>query len=181
MATRFLTLLLFALLLAGCSTPESPTELVYGGSDPVDIPDPGPIGPATGTNIGNQAPDFTLDDSYGNTWTLSAQQGKPVLLYFWASTCGYCAEQNPRIQGWYETYADSLTVISINLGESETLINAYLASYDLDFPALLCTNGVQTAYGVYTIPHALLLDAEGIVRFNDHPGYLTDDDLTALF
>ena len=38
--------------------------------------------------IGSQAPDFTLDDCYGNTVSLSDLKGKKVLLYFYTSSGG---------------------------------------------------------------------------------------------
>jgi peroxiredoxin len=34
-------------------------------------------------NIGEQAPDFTLKDGDGNSWTLSDQRGKTVVLMFY--------------------------------------------------------------------------------------------------
>jgi cytochrome oxidase Cu insertion factor (SCO1/SenC/PrrC family) len=33
-------------------------------------------------SVGDEAPDFTLTDTKGNTFTLSEQQGKVVLLFF---------------------------------------------------------------------------------------------------
>ena len=38
--------------------------------------------------IGSQAPEFTLDDCYGNTVSLSDLKGKKVLLYFYTSSGG---------------------------------------------------------------------------------------------
>lgn len=38
--------------------------------------------------IGSQAPDFTLDDCYGNIVSLSDLKGKKVLLYFYTSSGG---------------------------------------------------------------------------------------------
>ena len=36
------------------------------------------------------APDFTLQDQFGETHTLSAYQGKVVFLNFWATWCPWC-------------------------------------------------------------------------------------------
>ena len=38
--------------------------------------------------IGSQAPNFILDDCYGNTVSLSDLKGKKVLLYFYTSSGG---------------------------------------------------------------------------------------------
>ena len=38
--------------------------------------------------IGSPAPDFTLDDCYGNTVSLSDLRGKKAVLYFYTSSGG---------------------------------------------------------------------------------------------
>ena len=38
--------------------------------------------------IGSTAPDFTLDDCYGNTVSLSDLRGKKAVLYFYTSSGG---------------------------------------------------------------------------------------------
>jgi len=42
----------------------------------------------TSVEIGSQAPEFTLDDCYGNTVSLCDLKGKKVLLYFYTSSGG---------------------------------------------------------------------------------------------
>ncbi len=43
------------------------------------------------------APDFTAQDITGKTVKLSDFRGKVVLLNFWASWCGVCKEEKPRL------------------------------------------------------------------------------------
>jgi cytochrome oxidase Cu insertion factor (SCO1/SenC/PrrC family) len=53
-------------LLPGCATTTSSTEFGY--------------------RVGNKANDFTLKDLDGNTVTLSALFGRPVMINFWSTT-----------------------------------------------------------------------------------------------
>jgi len=131
--------------------------------------------------VGDEAPEFTLADTYGDDVVLSSLRGKPVLLYFWATGCPYCEDQHPVMQNFHETYSDSLTVISVNIGDDPQLINAYMAERELNFPCLVATAAMQASYEANSVPHALLLDIEGLVRFNDHPGYLTEAALQEEF
>lgn len=158
------------LLLAGCTDPGDPV------SPSTEVPTE-----VTGVQVGDLAPLFSLPDSYGQVVDLADQRGKPVLLFFWATGCHYCQEQYPRLQGFHDDYADSLTVLGVNLGDSSPLINAYLADHHIDFPCLLATGDMQASYQVTSIPLAVLVDAEGFVVFNGHPALLSDSFLQAEF
>jgi thiol-disulfide isomerase/thioredoxin len=74
------------------------------------------VGRATGTDIGQLAPDFTLTDLQGEALKLSDFRGLSVLINFWASTCPYCREEMPMLQRLSEKYPE-LVVIGINVLE----------------------------------------------------------------
>ena len=170
-----------SILATGCSTPSEPVELTYGGNSQPEEDPTEPPPPTIGLGLGDVAPDFTLPDSYGDDVALSSLRGGPVLLFFWATGCVYCEEQYPRMQAFHEDYADSLTVMAINLDDDPQLINAYLGDRGLTFPCLVASGDLQQTYDVYSVPHALLLDDEGIVTFNNHPGYLSEVALQEEF
>jgi hypothetical protein len=48
--------------------------------------------------VGDVAPDFSLPLTDGNTFTLSQQRGKVVMLQFTASWCGVCRREMPHIE-----------------------------------------------------------------------------------
>ncbi len=168
------------LLASGCSSPVDPVDSpLTGNAHSDDESDQSQV--STGVNPGDLAPNFILNDSYGDEISLSELHGKPVLLFFWTTSCPYCEDQYPRIQGFYDDYNDSLAVFSVNLGASAQLINAYLADRDLTFPCLMADGDFQSAYAVSAVPHALLMDADGMVSFNGHPAYLSDQLLQNQF
>ena len=168
--------MLFALLTAGGC-----------GSDPgAPAGDPGPREEdpdptvAVGTDPGDLAPDFTLAAAGGGDVILSESRGRPVLLYFWASWCSYCTQQTPRVEEFHRLGGEGLAVYGINLNDTALVVDAYVAEHGLTFPVLFGTNGVISEYGIRSIPRAIVLDADGIVVFNDHPAALTEGFLAGI-
>jgi len=50
-----------------------------------------------GVGPGDVAPDFALTNFNGKPMRLADYRGKLVLLNFWASSCGPCLEEMPRL------------------------------------------------------------------------------------
>ena len=53
--------------------------------------------------IGDALPSFEGATSWLNETTESAEQiskGNPTLVYFWATSCGICKENMPKLQGF---------------------------------------------------------------------------------
>ncbi len=70
---------------------------------------------------GNLFPAFSLPDSIGKQIHLSRDQGKYLLIDFWASWCGPCREENPHFNKIKSRYAGkNLDIISISLDKSLT-------------------------------------------------------------
>jgi peroxiredoxin len=173
MRSLLTTALLLALLLAaGCGSDDPAAPADDGGTPPPTT--------TTGTDVGDEAPDFTLQDAAGGNVTLSELRGQPVLLYFWASWCTYCAIQSPRVEDFHQTYGGDLGVYTVNISDSIPVIDAYVAQHGYTFPVLISTSGMVSSYGVSGIPQALVLDAAGVVLFNGHPAGLTDEFLAGL-
>ena len=59
------------------------------------------------------APDITMLDNNGNPVKLSQFRGKPVLINFWASWCGVCKTEKPRLARMAEELGDEITVIGL--------------------------------------------------------------------
>ncbi|MCS7248574.1 MAG: TlpA family protein disulfide reductase [Anaerolineales bacterium] len=113
------------------------------------------------------APDFTLESTTGESFTLSALRGKPVILNFWASWCPPCRAEMPALQAVHEQYGAELVLLGINASTQDRLPNAYrlIAEMRLTFPILLDISGTTiTAYRVFSLPTTFFIDRQGIIR-----------------
>ena len=127
--------------------------------------------------------DFTLQDQYGNTHTLSEYKGKTVFLNFWATWCPPCRNEMPDIQKLYEEYQaeedPSVIILGIaapNYGQegSEEEIIAFLEKNGYTYPVVMDTTGEMfMQYGIYSFPTTFMIDAEGNI-FGYLPGQLNE-------
>lgn len=129
----------------------------------------------------NPAPDFTFYDQEGDSHTLSEFQGKPVILNFWATWCGFCKREMPLLQSAYDTYADQLHIVMMDCAdgrqEKVEAAAAYLQQQGYTFPAYYDTSMSGTrAYGIMGIPATFFIDEDGNL-VNQILGMLTEESL----
>jgi len=107
--------------------------------------------------------DFTLIDLDGKKFTLSEQQGKPVLIIFSTTWCPTCRSEIPHYKKIHETYADQgLVIINIDILESQDKVSRFAGKYQLPYRVLLDeTGGVAEAYRVAGVPAMILIDQSG--------------------
>ncbi len=140
-----------------------------------------------GVAAGGAAPEFALLTLAGDTATLAAQRGHPVVISFWASWCLDCRTEMPELAAEQSRYAaDSLRILAINLTDQESLrhVRKFVASLQIPFPIPLDRKSrVSRAYGVIWLPATVLVDRQGIVRFVQNgpmPAKLLDSRLREL-
>lgn len=123
------------------------------------------------TMRGNKATEFALPvlDSQDQ---LGPQDfdGTVLLIDFWATYCGPCAETMPDLQALYIDYERAdFDILSVNVDpvhqRSLTEVRRWQRSFGLQFPIVLDPGQVALAYNVSTIPHFVLVDRDGRVRY----------------
>src|SRR5262249_39398124 len=118
------------------------------------------------------APDFTLRGADGRNVRLDELRGQVVLVNFWATWCGPCREEMPRLETLYEKYRKSGSVLpGVNADDDPTAALATAAKLNVRFPVLLDTDKrVSKLYDLNTMPSTVVIDRDGKMRFL-HRGY----------
>lgn len=94
--------------------------------------------------VGDMAPDFTLTDTNGREFTLSAQRGKVVMLQFTASWCGICRNEMPHIESriWQPHKANNdFILVGVDREESCDVVKEYTTKLGTTYPMLLDEQG----------------------------------------
>jgi thioredoxin-dependent peroxiredoxin len=100
---------------------------------------------------GMKAPDFTLQDAYGKSYTLSSYKGKaPVIVYFYpkANTAG-CTKQACGIRDeWSKFEKNNIKVFGISTDSKDDIMD-FIKNNNLNFPLLSDkSQKVSKDYGV---------------------------------
>lgn len=93
--------------------------------------------------VGDTAPDFTLELTNGEKFTLSEQRGKVVMLQFTASWCGVCRKEMPHIESEiWQRHKDNKDFILIGIDREETkdVIDAFVGKIGTTYPIAMDTD-----------------------------------------
>ena len=116
--------------------------------------------------VGKPAPDFQVTNLKGEELSLKDFRGQIVLLDFWATWCGPCIAEMPKVKRTYEAYKDqNFQIIGISLDRSKQPLEAYVEKEGLGWIHYWDeSRKLRTLYGVWGIPSAFLIDSKGIIR-----------------
>jgi cytochrome c biogenesis protein CcmG, thiol:disulfide interchange protein DsbE len=110
------------------------------------------------------APDFSLGLFDGSTFTLSQslQTGKPVVVNFWASWCGPCADEAPVLQDAARRYGDRVTFVGVNVQDLDGDAQAFLHKYGVTYANGSGNAGpISIQYGMRGVPETYFVAPDG--------------------
>ncbi|MCO6485859.1 MAG: TlpA family protein disulfide reductase [Saprospiraceae bacterium] len=135
---------------------------------------------------GAEAPEFSQADPEGNPVSLRSLRGKVLLIDFWASWCGPCRRENPKVRQLYDRYKDQgFDILGVSLDSDRQRWLDAIQKDGLVWTQVSDLQGWRNAagqlYQVSSIPHTVLLDREGRIIARGLRGAALEQKLAELF
>lgn len=132
-----------------------------------------------------QLPNVTLKDIDGNTIQTGkiSNNGKPIILSFWATWCKPCISElkaiNEVYADWQEETGVKMIIVSIDQAQDANRVKPMVDGFGWEYEVWLDPNGdFKRAMNVQNVPHVFVLDGKGKIVYN-HTGYIAggEDDI----
>lgn len=105
---------------------------------------------------------------------LAAYAGRPVVLDFWASWCGPCAQSFPWLNQMQARYGADLAIVGVNVDANAPDADRFLRSHPASFAIVRDPAGaLAEKYAIEGMPATVILGADGTVQHR-HTGFLPD-------
>ncbi|HAD97685.1 MAG TPA: alkyl hydroperoxide reductase [Cryomorphaceae bacterium] len=131
----------------------------------------------------DKIPSIKVKDLNGNVVdasSLASNNGKPVVISFWATWCKPCVRELNAIKDQYIDWQDEsgvkLIAISIDDSRNSAKVKPFITGQGWEYPVYLDENSeLRRALNVNNIPHTFLLDGKGNIVWQ-HNGYIPGDE-----
>jgi thiol-disulfide isomerase/thioredoxin len=116
------------------------------------------------------APRFTATTTAGEKFSNDSIKGKVVLLEFWTTWCGYCADEAAFVDKIGREYADKgLIVLAVNVGESKKTVKKYLEQHPRSCKIVLMEEtNLAAMYQATVYPIYVVIDKDGNIAGTQH-------------
>jgi thiol-disulfide isomerase/thioredoxin len=124
--------------------------------------------------LGKKAPPLVVEKWLGPE---PQRDGRWLLVDFWATWCGPCRKAIPELNAFHKSFGDRLVVIGLS-NEPEPVVNRLKTPAIEYFKAIDTQGRTKKQFEVTGIPHVVVIDPDGIVRWEGFP-FLEGHELTA--
>jgi peroxiredoxin len=130
----------------------------------------------------NTVPAVDLKDVNGKTINTGDinNDGKPIIISFWATWCSPCKKELNTIhdvfEDWVEETGVKLIAVSVDDERTKSRVSPYADSKGWEYDILLDPNGeFKRAMGVNNVPHTFVIDGTGKIVYS-HNNYAPGDE-----
>jgi len=109
------------------------------------------------------APRFNATTTTGEKFTNQSIKGKVVLLEFWTTWCGFCADEAAFVDKIGHELADKgLILLAINVGESKKTVKKYLEQHPRKSKIVMMEDtNLAAMYQATVYPIYVVIDRDG--------------------
>ena len=120
-------------------------------------------------DVGSIAPEFTASTTQNKKYELKKDldEGKTVLLSFWATWCVPCKEEIPDLNKLNSKFdKKKFHIVTVNFAENSRRVGAYADKYKMEYTVLPDPAGqIARQFGVVGVPTNIIIDPSGTVKF----------------
>jgi thiol-disulfide isomerase/thioredoxin len=133
--------------------------------------------PALGSEL--KVPRVVLLD--GSVYEPAQADGKSLLVYWWASTCPFCALQSPSMDAFWKRHrASGLQMLALSVDRTPEAAAAYLKKTGYSFPAGWTSPAWRKTFPKPKgLPITLLRGVDGRLKLAEK-GQMFDEDVQAI-
>ena len=164
---NFIPVLLAGMLIAGCSPnkQDQKNESTQQGDELPHDPYSAQLHPAAKKST---LTDFETELVSGESFRLSEQKGKVVLLNIWATWCPPCEEETPDLVELYEQYRDhDVLFLGISIDEQgKSVVLPFIEKHNVTYPMTIDDGTIMDKYGpLMGVPTTYIVDRDGNLRY----------------
>ena len=133
--------------------------------------------------LGDVMYDFSVMAADGSNVTLSEMlsEKEMVLINFFFTTCGPCANEFPYMEEAYQMYKDTVGIIALDPLDDTNTVATYQQSMGLTFPMAACQPAWSQTFGVTGYPTSIIVDRYGVICMIEVGGLTSLRPFTSMF
>jgi len=112
--------------------------------------------------LGRPAPPLAIQPSGAQAVQVDQLRGTPVVLNFWASWCGPCAEELPVLASAHDRHP-AIAFVGADMRDTSGGLAAFESRHPHPYPVGPIVDGSYQDYGVLGPPVTVFISADGLV------------------
>ncbi len=107
-------------------------------------------------------------DSRGLLSKIAENQGKVIIVNFWATWCRICKEEIEILKDLQDVYSDEhVRFLSVSIDDDPERIADYIQRLDFNFQTFAATEGLMSDFGIQWVPKTYIFNRNGKIVYKD--------------